>query len=210
MEIDGPSQTVTLITGGKIALVLFDGVAGQLLNIGITGTFSPCNGNVTVFNPDGTTLTSNSCAASISSSTDMDLQLPMAGEYTILIDGDGASTGSMTFTLSTPVDAGEIFIDGASVAVDITRPGQDGRLQFNFGGAVPQSLNIGMSGVTFTSCNGNVTIFNPDGTTLISSNCVSSGGADFDVELPMNGTYTILVDGNGASTGSMTFTLTSS
>ena len=58
--VDGSSLAVNTGTAGKIAMVLFDGVKGQSLGLGMsTLTTTPTNGTVTltVYKPDNTVLT---------------------------------------------------------------------------------------------------------------------------------------------------------
>jgi hypothetical protein len=118
------------------------------------------------------------------------------------VDPTGASTGSTTLTLySVPADVtGSISPGGAAVTVTTTVPGQNGR--FIFSGTVGQKISLGQSGYNcFTST---TTVQNPGGSTLAST----CGGSFLDVQtLSTTGTYTILVDPTGATTGSTTLTL---
>jgi hypothetical protein len=68
-----------------------------------------------------------------------------------------------------------------------------------------------MSNVTIgtsTCCSARVSIANPDGSTLVYATPVGHNGGFLDTRvLPASGTYTILVDPQGADLGSMTLTL---
>jgi hypothetical protein len=131
--------------------------------------------------------------------------LPVSGTYTILVDPDNPNTGNMTLTLSEDA-LYSIAVGGPSVTVNISRIGQ--RAKMTFTGSANQQVSLGMSGVTFGWSW--VTIFKPDGTTLMASIRVSPSGGNFTLPaLPVTGTYTILIDPDNPNTGSATLTLTS-
>ncbi len=120
----GVSQLVTL-GSSKIAMLLFDGIEGQHVEIGWTGTtFSTCN--LYLIGPDNTTTATTTCTAA---NTNLpSTYLPKSGTYTIGID-PGASSGSLTLTLSQDVVT-SIAIGGPQVMVTTTAVGQDARLIF--------------------------------------------------------------------------------
>jgi hypothetical protein len=116
--------------------------------------------------------------------------LPAAGTYTILIDPPQAHTGGMTLAANT---TGGIGVGGPPVTVVFTSPGQDARLAFE--GYEGQVVNLSTSDVSVPGSQ--ISILNPDGTVLIST---LTGGIHNQV-LPATGTYTILIDPEGAGTG---------
>jgi YD repeat-containing protein len=120
----GGSQAVTLATS-KIGLVLFDGVEGQRVSIGMSGsTFSSCN--LFLVGPSNSTVATTPCT---SGNTDLPSTfLPTSGTYTIGID-PGSSSGSLTVTLVGDI-LGTIAINGPAIPVTTTAPGQDVRLTF--------------------------------------------------------------------------------
>ena len=61
-----------------------------------------------------------------------------------------------------------------------------------------------MTSVTIAS--GTVSIYNPQGVTLASTS-VGTGGTSIGIQLPVSGTYTIMVDPNSTNTGNMTLVL---
>jgi hypothetical protein len=129
------------------------------------------------------------------------MTLPVTGTYTILFDPTGTSTGSATVTLTSQLDAGTIAIDGASVTVTTARVGQ--RALLRFAGTAGQIVGLGVNSSTFSNLN--MYIYKPDGTQLTWSG--AGTGTNFDMTLPVTGTYTILFDPNGMSTGSVIVTL---
>jgi hypothetical protein len=93
MSIGGPSLIVT-ISANKVALVIFDGTAGQQMGLGMTTNIGFALWSI--LKPDGTTLNSNSVG---SPGGDVDFQLPVNGTYTVVFN-PGTATGNVTFTLS--------------------------------------------------------------------------------------------------------------
>jgi YD repeat-containing protein len=196
IAIGGSSVTVPIGSPGKIGLVVFDGTAGQRLNVGVSAITMPHV--VGIYNPDGS---SNS---GINGATELHMNpLPVTGTYLILVDPNGSSTGSVTLTLSEEV-TGTITVGGASLAVSIPRIGQRARIEF--GGTAGQRLDLGL---TSSTTSGWVSVLKPDGTIHGSSPNFTTGANAHDSmpPLPVTGTYTIFVDPAGANTGNVTLTL---
>jgi hypothetical protein len=121
----GGSQPVTLGVG-KIGLVLFDGMAGEHVDIVWSATtFPSCN--LYLITPDNLTIATTICSSGGRSDLGS-IALPNNGTYTIGID-PGTSSGSVTVALSEDV-VGNISIDGPPVVATTTVPGQDARLNF--------------------------------------------------------------------------------
>ena len=201
----GESKAVTIGTANKIALVVFDGTAGQRVSLGVSAV-SFGNGaglfEVSILGPYGTTLASKL----MSRPDDIDMEpLPDTGTYTIVVD-PGALTVNLTLTVSEAV-TGAITIDGPSVPVILTRPGQDARLTFE--GTAGQRLGLGVGEVSFGTSAGvvEVSILRPDGTTLTSKFVASKGRSIHTDPLPDTGAYRIVVDPQEAKTVSLTLTL---
>jgi len=76
-----------------------------------------------------------------------------------------------------------------------------------FSGTTGQKVSLNLTAVTISTSY--VSINNPDGTTLLSPSGVSTSGKLIEpLTLPANGTYTILEDPSGSSTGGATLTST--
>jgi RHS repeat-associated protein len=209
----GAAVTVSPATPGQNANVTFEGAQNQRVSLDITnvtiGNVSSCGTAVTIKNPDGSTLASNTCVTTAGAFIDTKI-LPATGTYTIVVDPQGARTGSATLTLyDVPADTtGTIAIGGGSVTVTLSTPGQNGTLTFE--GTSGTNINLVLSNVTIgnaTSCGTAVTIKKPDGSNQASNTCVTTSGATISTQLSATGTHTILVDPLGARTGSMTLTL---
>ncbi len=202
----GDSKSVTIGTPGKIALVVFDGTAGQVVNVGVSnitmGSTLCCT--VSVLNPNGATLGSPQYI-SLPGGSDDELPLPTTGTYTMLLVPNGTATGSVTLSLSTDVTATG-SVGGSPVTVTTTAVGQNARVTFS--GASGQVINVGASQVSMGSGFFYLSVLNPDGTRLGNSVIiVNTGGSDDELTLPTTGTYTALVDPSGTATGSATISL---
>jgi YD repeat-containing protein len=210
----GESQAVTIDTAGKIALVLFEGTKGQRIRLDINGVSlgTPTGPGITVslLNPDGTVLTSKSSLALASSSGFLDPKtLPTTGTYTIVVDSQATTISSMNLALraALPDVTTTITIGGPLVPVSLTEPGQNAQL--NFAGTTGQQMSLGISAVTLGGprIGIEVTFLNPLGTAVADPKLVAVPGDSLNVQLPMDGMYTIVVDPTDATTASLTLTL---
>lgn len=189
--------TVSILTPNKIAVELFDGVVGQYLTVGISSN-TIANATLTVYGPNGAQV----LTAPISSSTTA-IQLPrllIAGTYSVIID-PGANSGSLTLTVR-PALAGTMTVGGGSQVVQITNPGQ--RAVYSFSANAGDFISLTQ---TSTALNGNLTIFDPNGIPIITGS--TDATTILRPMLPVTGTYTILVDPQGAVSGNDTLKLTS-
>ena len=210
----GPPVTVTTGSAGENARLHFDGLAGQRISLRLSnvtiGTSTCCSTRVSISKPDGSALVSATPVGRNGSFLDT-RSLPTAGVYTILVDPQGADVGSMTLTLyDVPPDpTGSIDPGGAPATIGTSGPGQNATLRFS--GLAGGRVSLRMSDVTIgssTCCSARVSIAKPDGTTLVFATPVGTNGGFLDTRaLPVTGLYTILVDPQGADTGSMTLTL---
>lgn len=197
----GETKTVTITTANKVAIVLFDGVAGQRVSLKLNGV-TISSSTVTIRKPDGTTFGSASVGTSGGFIDAQDL--PVSGTYTILIDPAGTNIGSMTLELYSVTDlAGTITAGGSPVTVTTTIPGQNAQL--TFAGTAGQRMSVNGSSA-FGVC-WNLGIFNPDGSQL--TNTFSCGNAIFiePTALPVSGNYTVRIDPTGSATGQGTVNL---
>jgi hypothetical protein len=208
----GASQTITTTTPGQNASLTFTGANLQRISLNMTnvtmGGLGTCTA-VTIKNPDGSPLVSNSCVTTQGGFIDVQT-LTANGTYTIAIDPPGNVTGSMTLTLyDVPADAsGTIIAGGGGQSVAISTPGQNASLTFT--GANLERISLTMTNVTIGglgTCTV-VTIKKPDGSPLATNNCVTTQGGFIDVQpLTAGGTYTIAIDPPATATGNMTLTL---
>lgn len=202
----GTNAAVNTGAVGQIGLLLFDGVKGQQLGLGISNVvFSP-SGSATVYvkKPNGDDLMSPMFYLTGGDGASLPI-LPATGTYTILMVPSSAASVSLTVSLSQDV-TGTIVAGGSPVPVATTFVGQ--KVNLTFAGIQGQRISLSAAGVAFTGGNYMaISILKPDGTTLVIDNFVS--GADFiDVQtLPVSGTYAILVDPVNAALVTATLTL---
>ncbi len=199
----GAAVTVAATVPGQNARLSFSATAGQKISLGLGASSIPGGTPVTLYQPDDTYL--YSVYVNQGGDAFIDTQaLPVAGTYSILIDPQGSSVGSVALKLYNVADVkGSITAGGASLTLATTSPGQNARATFS--GTAGQRVSLKITGVTIPGTN--VNLNKPDGTNL---NYVSVGadGGFMDTEtLPVTGTYTILVDPSDVQTGSVTLTL---
>jgi YD repeat-containing protein len=198
LSIGGSSLTVNIPTANKIGLAVFDGTANQQVSLGIGQGI--LNSTVSINSPDGTQV--GLAGVSYLGAGLHIAALPVTGTYTILVDPSGSNTGSVALTLSQDLQAGTITTTGSAVSVNITRAGQRARLSFS--GTAGQRLSLGVASPTVQAT---YTISKPDGSTLISS-VIGGQDASLDMpQLPVTGTYGILIEPATARTMTMTLTL---
>jgi hypothetical protein len=198
----GETELVTISTANKIALVVFDGVAGQKISLQMTGV-TISSSSVTVFNPNGTTLGSSSSVGTGGGFIDTKT-LGTTGTYTIMVDPASTNTGSMMLNLFNIVNVTATITAGGTTAVTTDTSGQNAEVSFT--GASGQHVSLTVSGVTIPGTT-SYTVKKPDGSTLASDSFGTSGGFLEVPYLPTAGTYTILVDPAGTSLGSVSLTL---
>jgi YD repeat-containing protein len=198
----GETKTVTINTGNKIAMLLFDATAGQRMSLSMyNGTMSWAQ--FSIVKPDGSYLIGPTWGNN-GGFFDATI-LPATGTYTIVLDPENANTGSMTFTLTNvPPDAtGTITPGGGAVTISTATVGQNARLTFN--GTANQKISL-------TTSNGSISwalfsIIKPDGSYLIGPSW-GNNGIFFDATiLPATGTYTIVLDPELGNVGSLTLQL---
>ena len=200
----GTSKTVTVGTAGKVGLVVFDGVAEQRISLKLSSV-SVTAAYVSIQRPDGSRLVWPTVVGPGGAFIDT-VTLPATGTYTILVDPDSSYTGNMTLTLyDVPPDTtGTITVGGAAQTVTLETPGQNGTLTFS--GTQNQRVSLRLSPVSVAAAY--VSIRKPDGSDLVGRSVVGPGGLFVDTRtLPSTGTYTIVLDPDGASTGNATMTL---
>ncbi len=199
----GSSKTVTVATANKIALIVFEGTAGQNVSLRTTGS-TIASSTINIYNPDGTIIsstTANTTGGFIDAHT-----LSASGTYTILVDPQTTNTGSLTLNLNNIVHkTGTITPGGPAETVTTTTPGQNARLTFS--GTTGQRISLKVDSTTYGANNSQLVIYNPDGTALASDTNVNAGDYIDTKTLPADGTYTIVVDPDLYHIGSMAIKL---
>src|SRR5262249_42154581 len=127
--VGGAAATVTIARPGQNARLMFAGNAGSQISLRIaTGAVGS---DVSILNPDGTTLTPSTFAGSRGGLRDQQPR-PGGGPYTLLINPRSMNRGSMPLTLiAAPAVPGVIAFGGPAVTVTMARLGQNARLSFS-------------------------------------------------------------------------------
>jgi hypothetical protein len=205
---------VTASTGGETARLAFDGAADQRVSLKLSdvtiGTSGCCSTKVSILNPDGSLLAIPTYVGTSGGFLDTKT-LPVDGRYTIEVDPQSATGGSVTATLyDVPADAGgAIEPGGAPVTVTTTVPGQNAALFFP--GSAGRRVSLKLTSVTIgSSCcsSAKVSILRPDGVALAVPAAFGTNGGFLDTRtLPSDGIYTVLLDPQAAATGDAIVTL---
>jgi hypothetical protein len=205
---DAVARTVTLGTPGQNGVLTFEGTAGQRVFLNGTNGMSgqiglACDVNVSIKKPDATVLAAPTCMEGtgfIDTKT-----LPVTGTYTIVVDPQLHATGSVTLTLyDVPADTTGTVSIGGSTTVSNSAIGQNGTLTFS--GTSGQQITVRMTSNNYFWLT--VKLMKPDGTQLTSQQWFSGSFNLPTVTLPVTGTYTIVVDPNAASIGSVVVSVT--
>ena len=196
----GAPVSGSMSTPGQNAKYVFAGTAGQRISLKI-GPSTLSTAYLSITGPTGAAVGTNTLFSTATTFVDTRL-LPATGTYTLTVDPYNEATGSATLTLyDVPPDASaSLVIGGAPQSIAMTTPGQNGVATFSANGG--QSVSLTLSGVTIPSSF--ISVLKPDGTTLVPRTLVFSYGRMFVATAPLTGTYTIVVDPQGAVTGSMT------
>jgi hypothetical protein len=174
----------------------------------LTGnTYTGCNAVVvSILQPSGATV--GSAGACTNGTGFMDsITLPVTGTYTALVNPQGTTTGSVTVLLNNFADVTGTITPGTPITATTTVSGQNAR--YTFSGTSGQQASLSLSGNTYVGCNAVVVnILKPDGSSLASTGiCNSSTGTLNPVALPVSGAYTVFVNPQGTTTGSVTVAL---
>jgi hypothetical protein len=205
----GSAVTVTSTQPGQNGYLTFTGTLSQRISV-LVSNVTVASAKLNILKPDGTPLLASPVVVSPAGAY-LDVKvLPVAGNYKIFLDPQGASYGSADLNLYTvPADlTGSIAATGATTTVTTTAPGQNAKL--SFAGTAGQRVSLNLTSVTMGAsacCSVKVAILKPDGTQL-SSKTVGTDGGFFEVTtLPLAGTYKVFVDPQSAAFGGITLNL---
>ena len=204
ISTDGTPVGVKIATAGQKTRLTFAGTAGQAVAVQASkATFQSCGTTVAILKPDDAPLGSPQSICGGAGFLDPQT-LPASGTFTLLVSPDGTTTGQVTLAAYVVVDAtGTIVPDGAPVDITITTPGQ--RARYTFSGKSDQIVTVQASKGAFEGCGTTISILKPDESRLGSPQAICGGGGFLDqLSLPTDGSYTLLVDPDGATTGTAT------
>ena len=199
ITLGGAAVTAATAAPGQNAAVSFPATAGQKVTLQLTnGSFSGGAAFATLMKPDGTQLWSLYCTPSCLFEA---MTLPVAGTYKIVVDPDGATTGSISVRgWNTPADtAYTMTVGGAAVTAATTIPGQNAAV--SFAGTAGKKVTVQLTGGTYSGYE-SVTLYRPDGTQIDSTICTASCSFT-NTSLATTGTYKVYIDPNSDSVGSI-------
>jgi hypothetical protein len=197
----GPPPTATTTVPGQNAKLTFSGTTGQRVSVVAGNSLYASTVKVSILKPDLTPLTPVPTTVGGLDGFIEPQTLPADGIYTILVDPQLADTGSLDVQLYTvPDDISATISPGTPLTATTTMPGQNA--VYTFSGLSTQRVSLNLSNVTYGSAK--VSILKPDLTQLAPPLFVPNTFGNFvePLKLPVNGTYRVKVDPQGASTGS--------
>jgi hypothetical protein len=206
----GGSDTSDTFTVGASAPTVSDFAPA----VGTPGTAVAITGGNFETAPTNNKLRFNLATAAISAATATTLNTTVpntatSGRLTVTTPEGSAQSAAdffvppAGFAAADVMATGRLETGGASLPLTIGTADKIGLAVFD--GTAGQQVSLGMSAVSIGISD--VTIFRPEGTTLVSLGWVVSNGKSLVMTLPVAGTYQILVDARPFYSGSMTLTL---
>lgn len=194
--------TYVPVGSSQIALEVFSGAAGQYLTLAIINNNIP-NAALTVYDPNGSQLTTGTVPSS-SGTTGFQLpQLPATGSYTIVIN-PGSNSGSMTIEPLAPI-SGTLQLGSSPTPLNLSPNGE--RALLTFSGSSGQYVTLTAGNVALSGGNLMMSIISPAGATLLTYGVNNGVTAALKPQLPMSGTYSALINTANTTSGTMTLQL---
>lgn len=210
ITLDGSPVMVKVNAPGKTTQLNFAGTNGQRVSVVAThSTVGPACPSVilTVQRPDNSQLGFPSTMCGTDGFVDTQT-LDVDGTWSILVTPQGSDTGHLTIQAYAVTDqVGAIVRNAIPVPVSITTPGQNAR--FTFSSVAGQRLSSILSASTFGAPCGAVdlSLVRPDGSPFgnVAQSCKKIAFLDSQA-LDANGTWALLVDPQGSTTGTANLT----
>ncbi|HEX3480238.1 MAG TPA: IPT/TIG domain-containing protein [Kofleriaceae bacterium] len=209
VPLDSDPTTVTIARPGQNARYSFVGAAGQLVTLVFTGnTLDDGNSStnnstlLTVLRPSGAELFSGAINT-VTSALPVDLRLPDAGSYTLVIDPAGLDAGTINTQLKSYI-TGTLALD-TSISLDLSA-GRNAR--YTFAAEAGKGYGLVFSSATLTPSAGaflNGFLRKLDGTFLAQCMVTAADSCDFGPQnFPTTGNYVLDFDPTGMSAASFT------
>jgi hypothetical protein len=200
LPANGTSQSYSTAAGGQNLYMSFTATAGQNLELMLSNVIAASGNSVTVnvTNPAGSNVSSAYCYVGSGAGCRLDLWNLAAGVYSVVVSPSTANS-AMGFSATLQPDVlGPTLIASTPATIDLAA-GQVERLTFNANAGDTVALNL--SGVTTVPTGQYVyaNVYRPDTGAITTSNSyastyTSSGPAVLNLpDLPVSGTYTVLV-----------------
>jgi YD repeat-containing protein len=202
----GESKTAEFVGSEKVALLLFDGTAGQRVSM-VLSSSTIASGTASIWSPSGSSLASASFSKSSGGYIET-ATLPATGTYTVLLSPSGTGTGTVKLTAYTVEDiTGSITptatAEGVKQHVSITTPGQVARYSVTM--TAGEKVSFKTTNTAFTGAGTRIAWFNPSGKEVAGSTWAASEPPYYfgPTTFSSAGTYTLVVDPSSSYTGSI-------
>ena len=203
----GASDSLALEVPGQGAHLAFSGTSGEKVSLALS-EWSLSTGPLvlSITSPSGGTVGGSSAVEHYNSNGFYEpVTLPSTGTYKINVGSPEGATGTVKLTAYDASDhTGTITINGSPVTTEIGTPGQNTLLTFS--GSEGEAVKATASTVSIAASH--LALISPSGSYL-DDDAFGTSGVSFEKTLPSTGTYTLLVDPDGANTGHATIALTS-
>ncbi len=210
----GQSKNLTFTTPGQNASYTFQGKAGQTLiaelseihlTAGTSGTIPNDPGlTVTLLDPDGNDLTK---LLTPNEQTYGEVPLAATGRYTLLVDPYGPTVGSAALGLRYSTTTTSKLKLGEAITARISRGDQ---VRYTFKGVADRRLNVNVTGIGLTASDQAgttmISVYRPDGSYYVGTPGPIGAAQPLDsAPLDVSGTWSIVIDPQGQSEGTVTF-----
>ena len=194
--VAGTPVSLSATRAGQNARYTFAGTAGDSTSIKLLGVSAVPAGQsvlMRIYSPAGGYL--NGAWGSSAGPAFVNIgSLPGTGTYTVLIEPSYGATWQGQLVL----DPGTVLtVDGPVTTLAAGATGE--ALRFRFNGTANQRIDVGLSGLAYaaaSSSSSNLTVYRPDGGSVVSPTCYTSGTGSCDssyVNLPVAGTYSVII-----------------
>lgn len=211
LNLDGVSTAISLLSGQN-GSYMFSGIAGQGVGLAVSGALTnPAGGqiNFSIYGPDGVVLGSCEYVAVTAASASCDALLPLTGNYRVYVNPIGIAAATLTLTASSDL-LGALNLNAAAQTITFNRAGQNAR--YTFSGTAGQNYSLAWLAASFqgtgTWCY--LYVYRPNGsqqTAVYFGPSYPNGTLSLN-NLPVTGTYTLLVSPHEAKTGQIGIRLT--
>lgn len=189
---------VSVVTSAhqQSAHLKFTASGGQNLTIGLSDVVSSDNTGIyaITYRPDGSQLHYTYCWTGVG--CDIDLPNLPAGAYRVEI---APYSGTISFNATLSADLAATLSSGATYALALSRPGQNGRLKFS--ATAGQSYALQITDQTISPLHVvSYTIHKPDGSVFQSASTTGNGLTVNLLNVPVSGNYTAVIDTDYAAT----------
>ena len=195
-----PLVSATLKADG-IDRLTFDGRAGQAVFVDFVAPALPtaCS-PYRLLDPTGQTI-GRGCNVDGVGRIDR-TELPADGRYTVVLDAGPGSTGAATARVYVSRDvAGAITPNGSTVSTAIEQPG--GIVRYRFAGRSGQRVFLDVTETSLPNQCSPLELRDPTNRLLTTGCVVNGSGAIEGTVLPVDGTYTVTVDPNDRTVGTV-------